>query len=172
MPVRIWGTADAGETVKVDFQGQSVCDEGARKRQVGGVAEAAGGRRAAGDDDQRLHHQGRAGGRGVARLRPIEHGVPAANAVNHDEEIARADYPMIHLFQVKKLVAEQPAEDVVGTWQVCSPASVKSFSAVEYFFGRHLQQKLHVPMGLIESDWGGTPAQSWTRKEAMRPIRR
>ena len=59
-------------------------------------------------------------------------------------------------------MAEQPAEDVVGSWQVCSPASVKGFSAVEYFFGRHLQQNLHVPMGLIESDWGGTPAQSWT----------
>ncbi len=88
-------------------------------------------------------------------------------AVNHDEEIARADYPMIHLFQVKKLVADQPMEDVVGAWQVCSPASVKSFSAVEYFFGRHLQQNLHVPMGLIESDWGGTPAQSWTSKEAL-----
>ena len=82
-------------------------------------------------------------------------------AVNHDEEIAAADYPMIHLFQVKKAVAEQPADDVVGTWQVCSPASAKGFSAVEYFFGRHLQQNLHVPMGLIESDWGGTPAESW-----------
>ena len=74
---------------------------------------------------------------------------------------------MIHLFQVKQLVADQPMEDVVGTWQVCSPASVKSFSAVEYFFGRHLQQNLHVPMGLIESDWGGTPAQSWLSKEAI-----
>ena len=90
--------------------------------------------------------------------------------MNHDEEIARADYPMIHLFHVKKLVADQPMEDVVGTWQVCSPASVKRFSAVEYFFGRHLQQKLHVPMGLIESDWGGTPAQSWTsRKRSSGP---
>src|ERR1019366_8056931 len=65
------------------------------------------------------------------------------------------------------LVADQPAEDVVGTWQVCSPASAMGFSAVEYFFGRHLQQNLHVPMGLIESDWGGTPAQSWLSKEAI-----
>jgi sialate O-acetylesterase len=88
-------------------------------------------------------------------------------AVNHEEEIARADYPMIHLFQVKHTVADQPAEDVVGTWQVCAPASVKGFSAVEYFFGRHLQQNLHVPMGLIESDWGGTPAQSWISQEAI-----
>jgi sialate O-acetylesterase len=88
-------------------------------------------------------------------------------AVNHDEEIARADSPMIHLFQVKHTVAEQPADDVVGTWQVCAPASVKGFSAVEYFFGRNLQENLHVPMGLIESDWGGTPAQSWTSQQAI-----
>jgi sialate O-acetylesterase len=87
--------------------------------------------------------------------------------VNHDEEIAHADYPMIHLFQVKRAVADQPAEDLVGSWQVCSPETVKTFSAVQYFFGRHLLQNLHVPMGLIESDWGGTPAQSWTSKEAL-----
>ena len=59
--------------------------------------------------------------------------------MNHDEEIARADYPMIHLFLVKKAVADQPADDVTGAWQVCSPATAKGFSAVEYFFGRHLQ---------------------------------
>ena len=47
------------------------------------------------------------------------------------------------------------------------PRSIPRFSAVEYFFGRHLHQALHVPMGLIESDWGGTPAQSWTSKQAL-----
>jgi sialate O-acetylesterase len=90
-----------------------------------------------------------------------------ATAVNHDEEIARADYPMIHLFQVKRAVADQPLDDVTGSWQVCSPSSVKGFSAVEYFFGRQLLQNLHLPMGLIESDWGGTPAQSWASRQAM-----
>src|SRR5262249_46166419 len=90
-----------------------------------------------------------------------------ATVVNHDEEITRADYPMIHLFQVKRAVADQPLDDVVGSWQVCSPDSVKGFSAVEYFFGRNLNQNLHVPMGLIESDWGGTPAQSWTSRPAI-----
>ena len=74
---------------------------------------------------------------------------------------------MIHLFQVKRRWRSSRLEDVVGSWQVCSPATVKTFSAVEYFFGRNLQQNLHVPMGLIESDWGGTPAQSWTSKEAL-----
>jgi sialate O-acetylesterase len=88
-------------------------------------------------------------------------------ANHHDEEIVRADYSLIRLFQVKRAVAEQPADDVAGSWQPCSPASVKAFSAVEYFFGRNLLQSLHVPMGLIESDWGGTPAQSWTSRDAL-----
>jgi hypothetical protein len=74
---------------------------------------------------------------------------------------------MIHLFQVKRAVADQPAEDVTGSWQVCSPETVKGFSAVQYFFARHLLGNLHVPMGMIESDWGGTPAQAWTSKEAL-----
>ena len=72
------------------------------------------------------------------------------NANNHDEEIARAEYPMIHIFHVKRTESDQPLEDVVGTWEVCSPKSIPRFSAVEYFFGRHLHQALHVPMGLIE----------------------
>jgi len=55
----------------------------------------------------------------------------------------------------------------VGTWQVCGPESVRGFSAVEYFFGRDLYRDLNVPMGLVESDWGGTPAQSWTSKPAL-----
>ena len=167
MPVRIWGAADPGESVKVDFQGQSVT-----------VTAAANGKWtvwlkplvSAGPLEMTINNStikdvlvGEVWlGSGQSNME-----FRLQTAVNHDEEIARADYPMIHLFQVKHLVADQPVEDVVGTWQVCSPASVKSFSAVEYFFGRHLQQNLHVPMGLIESDWGGTPAQSWTSREAL-----
>ena len=167
MPVRIWGAADPGESVKVDFQGQSVT-----------VTAAANGKWtawlkplvSAGPLEMTINNStikdvlvGEVWlGSGQSNME-----FRLQTAVNHDEEIARADYPMIHLFQVKKLVADQPMEDVVGAWQVCSPASVKGFSAVEYFFGRHLQQNLHVPMGLIESDWGGTPAQSWTSKEAL-----
>jgi sialate O-acetylesterase len=82
-------------------------------------------------------------------------------------EVAAANYPLIRIFHVKRLVADQPATDVEAKWEVCAPGTMPRFSAVEYFFGRHLQQALHVPMGLIESDWGGTPAQSWISKEAL-----
>ena len=60
-----------------------------------------------------------------------------------------------------------PVSDVVGSWKVCSPESVGGFTAVGYFFGRELHQKLNVPVGLIHTSWGGTPAEVWTSKRAM-----
>lgn len=167
MPVRVWGTADPGETVKVDFQGQSVSVKAAENgRWTAWLRPLI----AAGPLEMTINsetiHDVLVGevwlGSGQSNME-----FRLATAVNHDEEIARADYPMIHLFQVKRAVADQPLDDVTGSWQVCSPASVRGFSAVEYFFGRHLLQNLHLPMGLIESDWGGTPAQSWASRQAM-----
>ena len=83
------------------------------------------------------------------------------------KEIATAHYPEIRIFTVKNTTADSPNEDVVGEWKVCSPATIKDFSAVAYFFGRELHQQLHKPMGLINSSWGGTPIQAWTKQEAL-----
>ena len=167
MPVRVWGTADPGETVKVDFQGQSVSVKAAENGKWTAWLRplVAAGPLEMTVNSQTIHDVlvGEVWlGSGQSNME-----FRLATAVNHDEEIARADYPMIHLFQVKRAVADQPLDDVTGSWQVCSPASAKGFSAVEYFFGRHLLQNLHLPMGLIESDWGGTPAQSWASRQAM-----
>jgi sialate O-acetylesterase len=85
-----------------------------------------------------------------------------SKVMNADEEIAQAKYPQIRLFTVKRAVSDQPKEDVEGEWAACTPETVKNFSAVAYFFGRELHKTQHVPVGLIHSSWGGTPAQSWT----------
>lgn len=85
-------------------------------------------------------------------------------ALNPEQEIAAADHPRLRLFTVKKTRADSPASDVVGEWSVCTPESAAGFSAVAYFFGRHLQQHLDVPIGLINTSWGGTPAEYWTPK--------
>ena len=170
IPVKIWGTADPGETVRVDLQGQSVTVKaGANGKWTAWLKPLV----AAGPLEMTIAATNTISVKDVL-VGEVWVGSGQSNmefrlqtAVNHDEEIARADYPMIHLFQVKHVVADQPADDVVGGWQVCSPATAKSFSAVEYFFGRNLQQNLHIPMGLIESDWGGTPAQSWTSRPAL-----
>jgi sialate O-acetylesterase len=162
MPVRIWGTASPGESVAVGFQGQEVkaaaradgkWEAWLKPLSVAGPLEMT-------INDVTIHDVlvGEVWvGSGQSNMEFV-----LSNAVNHDQEIAQARYPLIHLFHVKKALADKPAADVEGRWEVCDPQTVPRFSAVEYFFGRHLHQALHVPMGLIESDWGGTPAQSWT----------
>ncbi|MEN6387142.1 MAG: sialate O-acetylesterase [Phycisphaerales bacterium] len=91
--------------------------------------------------------------------------VKDANDAN--DEIAAADYPHIRLFTVQRKASAEPLDDTVGKWLICDSANIPQFSAVAYYFGRELHNKLNVPIGLINSSFGGTPAQAWTRKEIL-----
>ena len=90
-----------------------------------------------------------------------------SRAVNADAEIAAANFPQIRLFLVKKAVADKPQTDCEGQWTPCNPETVKGFSAVGYFFARGLHQDLHVPVAVIDTSWGGTPAEAWTSRKAL-----
>lgn len=79
------------------------------------------------------------------------------------EKASAADFPEIRLFTVRKAVSAQPNDNVEGQWLVASPQTVNGFSAIGYFFGRELNQTLGRPVGLINSSWGGSPAEAWTR---------
>ncbi len=97
------------------------------------------------------------------------------NLTNADQEIAAANYPDIRLYLVPHDIAITPQTSVSAQWVPCTPDTVKQggwngFTAVGYFFGRELNQNLHVPIGLIESDWGGTPAESWTSERALQTM--
>jgi sialate O-acetylesterase len=81
---------------------------------------------------------------------------------NPNLEIMRADHPNLRLFLVPKKTADRPKDDVVAKWAPCSPASVRPFSAVAYYYGLELHRKLGVPVGVIESAWGGTLIEPWT----------
>jgi len=81
---------------------------------------------------------------------------------NSTPEIMRASHPMIRLFQVPKRTSDRPGDDVDAKWAPCAPDSVRPFSAVAYYFGLALHKKLGVPVGLIESAWGGTDIEPWT----------
>ncbi len=90
------------------------------------------------------------------------------NSKNGDAEVASADYPLIRLFSVKKRISQKPQEQLEeGEWLPCSPTSSPRFSAVGYFFGRALYEKLKVPIGLINTSWGGTIAETWTSNEMI-----
>lgn len=91
-----------------------------------------------------------------------------SSAINAKTEIAVANYPKIRLFTVEKKVSQTPVADLdKGEWQVCSPETVPSFSAVGFFFGRALNQELKIPIGLIHTSWGGTVAETWSSAQTI-----
>ncbi len=87
--------------------------------------------------------------------------LPVSQSNDAQKEIAAADFPKIRLFYVPRVPSGTPAFDVEADWTVCTPATATEFSAVAYFFGRELFQKLDVPIGLIHSSWGGTKIEPW-----------
>lgn len=88
-----------------------------------------------------------------------------------EEEIANANYPEIRMFTVKRTIAFEPQENIEGNWAVCTPETLGEFSAVAYYFGKKLYQELNVPIGLIHSSWGGSPAESWARLDLIEKIK-
>ncbi|MCB0842122.1 MAG: 9-O-acetylesterase [Bacteroidetes bacterium] len=99
----------------------------------------------------------------------MEWSVAASN--DAEKEIRQANYPYIRLFDVPHKVAFSPQEDIeAGEWKECTPESIGAFSAVGYFFGRELHQKLDVPIGLISTNWGGTNIETWTSGKAITQV--
>ncbi len=90
-----------------------------------------------------------------------------AQVQNAEQEIAAADHPQIRMFMLSRATADEPKDDCQGDWRVCRPATVSDFSAVGYFFARELQQQLNVPVGMINTCWGGTLCEAWTSLEAL-----
>jgi sialate O-acetylesterase len=76
--------------------------------------------------------------------------------------VPEANHPQIRLFHVPKVQEKTPAKTVKAAWAVCTPKTVPNFSGVLYHFGLKLQQELGVPVGLINSSWGGSPIEPWT----------
>jgi sialate O-acetylesterase len=95
----------------------------------------------------------------------MDFGLRAAH--NASLELPKANHPTLRFFLLKKTPSITPQTDCVGEWRVCDPASVSSFSAVGYFFGREIMETQKIPVGLVQSSWGGTIAQSWTSIEAL-----
>ncbi len=90
-----------------------------------------------------------------------------SQAANPQQEIEAANFPQIRMFNVERATAMSPADDIKGAWKEANPGNVGQFSAVGYFFGRHLHQVLKVPVGLINTSWGGTRIEAWTSRESL-----
>ena len=88
---------------------------------------------------------------------------------NFEQEMGSANHPQIRLFKAEKTQVSAPANNVKGAWSVCNSNSLEQtkFSAAAYFFGRELHEKLKIPIGLVESSWGGTRIELWTPREGF-----
>jgi sialate O-acetylesterase len=84
-----------------------------------------------------------------------------------DREIASANQPQIHLLRFNKQSNDFPLDDQPASWTQCTSATATAFSAVAYLFGLDLQHREHIPIGLIDSTWGGTPVGSWISLHAL-----
>lgn len=82
-------------------------------------------------------------------------------------EIEAANYTGIRMFTVAKNISVTPLDDVSGQWAVCTPQSAPTFSASAFFFAKKLHQTLNIPVGIIHSSWGGTPAEAWVEGKVL-----
>src|SRR5271156_644581 len=92
---------------------------------------------------------------------------PGAHIANAAEEIAQADLPQVRLLRMEHKSSDSPLRGINAVWQPCTPATAKDFSAVGYFFAREISHREQVPIGVIDSSWGGTPIDSWISLDAL-----
>jgi sialate O-acetylesterase len=166
LPVHVWGMAVPNEAVSVTFRGETrsaTADENGRWSVFLSPGEAGGPFQLSVKasniivlNDVLVGDLWIASGQSNMEF-------PMTDLADASAEVAAAQFPKIRLFLVEHKPADYPLENVSSKgWAACTPESVADSSAVAYFFARNLQQKLGVPIGLIESFWGGTPAESWT----------
>jgi len=177
-PVRVWGWAAPGERISVYFHDQQ---RGATANAIGAwqtwlMPESAGGPYVlsvrGSQTEKPLERSDILVGdvwvaSGQSNMEFPLKGFSNAKLKDSDKEIANANHPHIRLLQIKRAVSLWPLSDVNGAWSVCTPVTAKDFSAVAYFFGREINERENVPIGLIDSTWGGTPAQSWVSLEGL-----
>jgi sialate O-acetylesterase len=174
-PVPVWGSADAGEKVSVTFAGQSVET----------VADASGKWRvqlsplAARSEGSELVIQGK----NKITLTDVVVGEVwlASGQSNmeymvkqvHDSALeipASAANPLVRHIKINKIVGNAPAAVSAATWRSAGPDTTGEFSAVGYYFALDIHRILNVPVGIIGSNWGGTPVESWMSPAAFATV--
>jgi sialate O-acetylesterase len=175
-PIHIWGMADPGEKITVTFHEQTmaaVADQLGdwslylRPEHAGGpYTLTVTGSNTLTRSDILVGDVWFASGQSNMQL-PLLGFPGSATLLNGAEEIAAANHPQIHLLHIPNTASEYEQADEPAEWTLCTPATATTFSAVAYFFGRDVQEKEHVPIGLIDSTWGGTPVSPWISLDGL-----
>ena len=171
----MWGTADEGEKVAVEIAGrkaETVAKDGRwlvwlPELPVGGpYTLTIRGTNTVTLQDVLVGEVWICGGQSNMErqlgLRPGQKAI-----IGWEREAATANLPQLRQFYVPQVTAGEPRETVAGEWTVCTPSTAPDFTAVGFFFGRALLQARGVPVGLIHSSWGGTPAEAWTSARTL-----
>ena len=177
--VPVWGWADPGEAITVNFADQAVTTQGGRDGKWKVILKSApgqpipemltvSGKNTIRFQDVLVGDVWLCGGQSNMEFQLVEgevksyRGYGHGGASNATAAVAAANDPQMRLFHVKRMTAIEPMTDVEGKWELCDSESVRPFSAIGYFFGKELRQHLHQPIGLIGSYWGGTGITAWT----------
>ncbi|HYV11721.1 MAG TPA: sialate O-acetylesterase [Pyrinomonadaceae bacterium] len=169
--VPIWGTADPGEAVTVRFAGQSkktiASPDGKWLVKLDPLSASASPATMIISGKKTIELTNILVGEvwlvaGQSNMQRL-----LSETDNGEAAIAAADHPRIRLFNVSRQVAFRHASPPLARWLVCSPQTVKEFSAAGYYFGVELEKELRVPIGLINSSYGGSQAEAWTPVEYL-----
>ena len=108
---------------------------------------------------------------GQSNMEMTMNGFPPKELIlNSKNEILNANYPNIRMFDVEKIMKLRPSNKLSGSWIKTSPEEVESFSATAYFFAQEIHKYLDIPIGIIHSSWGGTPAEAWTSEIKLKEL--
>jgi sialate O-acetylesterase len=164
-PVKVWGWADAGENVKLRFNGQTKEIKASRAgkweimlspmKQGGPFEMLIEGKNSLTVKNILIGEVWLCSGQSNMEW-------PMTRVNNSAEEIGNANFNEIRIFHVPQNVQFKPSDDIPkGEWKVVTPENIAGFSAVGYFFGKNLYEKYKFPVGLISSSWGGTDIETW-----------
>jgi sialate O-acetylesterase len=181
LKVPVWGTAEAGEQITVEFAGQkksaTAGAEGRWRLDLAPLTASAEGRAfvvhgshtaaSVQLDDVLVGEVWLASGQSNMDFSVSKKVKYFAGIANEEQEIAAANYPLIRMFTGEAAKTYEPQARVKGEWRVCTPETVPAFSAVGYIFARDLQRELKVPVGIVTLSFGASTAESWIRRETM-----
>jgi sialate O-acetylesterase len=186
-PIHVWGWADVGKRVTATLQQEN----GGAEEMASAATDSLGHwslylapRPASGSTYTLTVSDGQMGGgtvmvrdlligdvwlaSGQSNMEMPLLGFPGSAVLkNGPEEIKAANHPEIRLLHEPKRFSYFPLQDQDATWQICTPETAASFSSVAYFFAREIQHDQKVPIGVVEADWGGTPAEAWTSLDTL-----
>lgn len=170
-PISVWGWADANEAIEVNFNKQIVKTNAdiSGKWTIFLKPESAGGpfKMTVKGNNTIIINNVLVGEVWICSGQSnMEFAV--SNVQNAELEINDADYPMIRQFLVEKDLSASPKSELkAGKWAICNKNTVSNFTAVGYFFAKKLVAELNIPIGIINTSWGGTCVETWTSKKAF-----